>query len=79
MAAAILGHVVVMTCEHHVMKRKIAVEFDSGVGTARALARAIYWTMAAADVTDGSATVDGFSMLASDGWTGDYRITIEQA
>jgi hypothetical protein len=61
------------------MKRTIAVEFEAGVGTARALARAIYWTMAAADVKDGSATVDGFSMLDSDGWSGDYRISIEEA
>lgn len=59
-------------------KRTIAVEFESDVTTARSLARAIYWMVSAAEVEDSSATVDGFGMNPSDGWTGDYKISIEK-
>ncbi len=60
------------------VKRTIAVEFEGDVTTARSLARAIYWMVSAADVQDSSATVDGFSMNRSDGWTGDYKVTIQE-
>lgn len=59
-------------------KRTIAVEFESDVPTARALARAIYWMVSAAEVENSSATVDGFGMNSSDGWTGDYKIAIQE-
>ena len=59
-------------------KRTIAVEFESDVTTARSLARAIYWMVSAAKVEDSSAIVDGFSMNPNDGWTGEYRITIQE-
>jgi hypothetical protein len=58
--------------------RKIAVEFDGEVVVARALARAIYAVVGAIDAEDALVTVDGFSMNQKDGWTGDYRITVER-
>lgn len=58
-------------------QRKIAVEFDADLGTSRALARAIHAMLIATDATSSATIVDGFSMLKSDGWTGDYKITVE--
>jgi hypothetical protein len=34
--------------------------------------------VSAAKAEDSSATVDGFGMNPSDGWAGDYKISIEK-
>ena len=58
--------------------KKIAVEFDADVITARALARAVFSMLEAVRASEGSIAVDGFSMNKTDGWTGDYRITVKR-
>lgn len=57
-------------------KRKIALEFSSSVLTARALARAVLAMLEAVAADEGSVAVDGFSMNRSDGWKGDYEISV---
>lgn len=57
---------------------KIAVEIDTDIVTARALARAIYFIVSAVAFEGAQVVVDGFQMNKTDGWRGDYRITIER-
>lgn len=59
--------------------RRIAIEVDTDVVTARAVARAAYALIHLVDTEDGSVTVDGFAMNPTDGWNGNYRISIESA
>jgi len=58
-------------------ERSIALLFDSDVVTARAVARAVLALLEAVQVEGGSVTVDRFSMNRSDGWRGDYKISVE--
>jgi GDP-D-mannose dehydratase len=58
-------------------ERSVVMQFESDVVTARAIARAVLALLEAVQVENGSVTVDHFSMNKSDGWRGDYKITVE--
>lgn len=58
--------------------RRIALEFNSDLGTARAIARASLALLEATAALDGSVTVDGFQMNPTDTWRGNYTISIEE-